>query len=203
MNKIYEFIKVNGTFEKRYFGKEEPHLRRFFTFKTAISLFLNSKVPNIVETGCQRNLIDWGAGNSSLIFAETLADFPEKGFLHSVDISEQNLKVCSQVTKKFNIANLYLGDSVNFLKQFNEPIGLLYLDSLDYEEHLQKESQEHQLKEIIAVYPKLNNNSVILLDDNDFPNGGKTKLTKEFLTEKNWQCILDHQQSLWIKNKND
>jgi hypothetical protein len=91
-----------------------------------------------------------------------------------------------------------LGDSVEFLKQFNEEIGLLYLDSLDYEENLQKESQEHQLNEIEAAYPKLTQNSIILLDDNDFPNGGKTKLTKEFLLKNNWQCALDHQQSLWV-----
>ena len=81
----------------------------------------------------------------------------------------------------------------------NEEIGLLYLDSLDYEENLQKESQEHQLNEIEAAYPKLTQNSIILLDDNDFPNGGKTKLTKEYLLKNNWQCVLDHQQSLWIK----
>lgn len=199
MNKIYDFIKVNGIYEQRYFGKEEPHLRRFFTFKTAISLFLNSKTKNIVETGCQRNLIDWGAGNSSLIFSETLSDFPEKGNLYSVDISEQNLNICHQVTKKFNNTNLYLGDSIAFLSQFDQPVGLLYLDSLDYEVNLQKESQEHQLKEIMAIYSKLSDDSIILLDDNDFPNGGKTKLTKEFLLEKNWICTLDHQQSLWIK----
>jgi hypothetical protein len=199
MNKIYDFIKVNGIYEQRYFGKEEPHLRRFFTFKTAISLFLNSKTKNIVETGCQRNLIDWGAGNSSLIFSETLSDFPEKGGLYSVDISEQNLNICHQVTKKFNNTNLYLGDSIAFLSQFDQSVGLLYLDSLDYEVNLQKESQEHQLKEIMEIYPKLSDDSIILLDDNDFPNGGKTKLTKEFLLEKNLICVLDHQQSLWIK----
>lgn len=202
MDKIYEFIKVNGLYEQRYFGKEEtwgPYFRRFFTFKTAISLFLSSKTPNIVETGCQRNLIDWGAGNSSLIFSETLADFPEKGFLYSVDISEQNLHICHEVTKKFNTTNLYLGDSVKFLSQFDKPIGLLYLDSLDYEANLQKESQEHQLQEIIVVHSKLSDDSIILLDDNDFPNGGKTKLTKEFLLDNNWKCVLDHQQSLWIR----
>ena len=199
MNKIYEFIKVNGTYEKRYFGKEEPHLRRFFTFKTAISLFLNSNTKNIIETGCQRNLVDWGAGNSSLIFAETLFNFPEKGNLFSVDISAQNLNICHEVVKKFENSNLFLGDSIEFLKQFNEEIGLLYLDSFDYEVNLQKESQEHQLNEIKAAYNKLTDDSIILLDDNDFSNGGKTKLTKEFLLEENWKCVLDHQQSLWIK----
>jgi hypothetical protein len=199
MNKVHDFIKVDGLFEQRYFGKEGSELRRFFTFKTAISLFLQSKILNIVETGCQRNLIDWGAGNSSLIFAETLADFPEKGFLYSVDISEKNLHVCHEVTKNFKTTNLYLGDSINFLSKFDKDVGLLYLDSLDYDVGIQKESQEHQLKEIMAIYPKLNDQSIILLDDNNFPNGGKTILTKQFLLENKWQCILDHQQSLWIK----
>lgn len=199
MNDIYNFIKVKGTYEQRYFGQEESHLQRYFTFKTAISLFLQRGLKNIVETGCQRNLIDWGAGNSSLIFAETLNNFPDKGKLHTVDISERNLMVCHEVTKKFNNTILYCGDSVRFLKEFNEEIGLLYLDSLDYYADLQKESQEHQLNEIKAVYPRLHDKTIILLDDNDFPNGGKTKLTKEFLQSEGWICALDHQQSLWLR----
>jgi hypothetical protein len=199
MNNIYDFIKVKGTYESRYFGKEETHLQRYFTFKTAISLFLQRGLKNIVETGCQRNLVDWGAGNSSLIFSETLADFPDKGKLYSVDISQKNLMVCYEVTKKFNNTILYSGDSVEFLKQFNEEIGLLYLDSLDYEANLQQESQEHQLKEIKAIYPRLNDKTIVMLDDNDFPNGGKTKLTKEFLQKEGWIVVLDHQQSLWIR----
>lgn len=199
MNEIYEFIKINGEYDKRYRGKEEPHLQRFFTFKAAISLFLQRDVRNIVETGCQRNLIDWGAGNSSLIFAETLASFPYKGVLHSVDINEKNLSVCAEVVKSYNRANLYLGDSVAFLSDFREEVGLLYLDSMDYEVYQQKESQEHQLKEIIAIYPKLSDKSIILLDDNNFENGGKTLLTKNFLQKSGWICVLDHQQTLWIK----
>lgn len=200
MNDIYDFIKVKGTYESRYFGKEESHLQRYFTFKVAISLFLQRGLKNIVETGCQRNMIDWGAGNSSLIFAETLNDFPDRGKLHTVDISEKNLMVCYEVTKNFKNTILYAGDSVAFLSQFNEEVGLLYLDSFDYEAHLQLESQEHQLKEIKAIYPRLHDKTVIFLDDNDFPNGGKTRLTKEFLQAEGWICVLDHQQTVWIRN---
>lgn len=199
MNDIYNFIKVKGTYHDRYFGQEEPHLQRYFTFKAAISLFLQRGLKNIIETGCQRNPIDWGAGNSSLIFAQTLADFPNKGSLYSVDINQNNLLVCKRVTDPFNNTKLYLCDSASFLQNFNEEIGLLYLDSLDYEANLQHESQEHQLKEIKAIYPRLHDKTVILLDDNDFPNGGKTKRTKEFLQDKGWITVLDHQQSLWIK----
>jgi hypothetical protein len=199
MDKILDYLKHDGKYFQKYGNKEEPHLQRYFTFKAAISLFLQNGLNNIVETGCQRNPIDWGAGNSSLIFSETLAEFPDRGFLHSVDISKQSLTACFEATKHTNKVKLYLADSIEFLKSYNEEVGLLYLDSMDYEIYQQKESQVHQLKEIEAIWPKISKETVILLDDNHFEGGGKTKLTKEFLFDNGWTNVLDHQQSLFIK----
>jgi len=44
-----------------------------------------------------------------------------------------------------------------------------------------------------------NDKTVVLLDDNNFLDGGKTKLAKIYLKEHGWRCVLDYQQSLWIK----
>lgn len=41
--------------------------------------------------------------------------------------------------------------------------------------------------------------AVVLLDDNHMPGGGKTRLSKMFLRSKGWLCVLDWQQSLWVK----
>lgn len=197
---INDYIKYNGEFDKKYKGKESAGNERFFTFKTALSLFLQSGTKNIIETGCQRGKDDFGAGCSSLIFSELLSLFPEKGELFSVDISERNLAICHECIKHTaSRYNLFCGDSVSFLKEFNLQIGLLYLDSMDYEIYQQKESQIHQLNEIMAIFPKLSDDSIILLDDNMFENGGKTLLTKDFLAKNDWKCILDNHQSLWIK----
>lgn len=197
---INDYIKYDGFYDKTYKGKEPAGNERFFTFKAALSIFLQTDVKNIVETGCQRGKDDFGAGCSSLIFAELLSIFPEKGELFSVDISERNLNICHQcIQHTGNKYNLFCGDSVSFLNGFSSEIGLLYLDSMDYEIYQQKESQIHQLNEIMAVYPKLSKDSVILLDDNMFENGGKTLLTKDFLAKNNWKCVLDNHQSLWIR----
>ena len=200
MNKIHDYIAFEGGYFKKYGNHGQLCLDRYFTFKAAISLFLQRKSRNIVETGCQRQMIDWGAGNSSLIFSETLVEFPEKGFLYTIDIDENKLDVCNHATKHTNKVKFCLGDSVEILKIIDVEIGLLYLDSMDYEVYQQKESQLHQLKEIQTAYPKLNDESIVLLDDNFFENGGKPKLAKEFLKEMGWVCVLDHHQTLWIKH---
>jgi hypothetical protein len=60
-------------------------------------------------------------------------------------------------------------------------------------------SQEHCLKEIIAAAPLLHKKSVVLIDDNNLPGGGKSRLAKEWLRGHGWIAIIDFQQTLWIK----
>ena len=40
---------------------------------------------------------------------------------------------------------------------------------------------------------------VIMLDDNRLPHGGKPRLAKVELRKRGWTCLLDYQQTLWIK----
>lgn len=202
-NQIWDFIKWGGKYDQMFKGKENPlYNNRFPTFKLAISLFLQRSLKNIVETGCMRQKEDWGAGCSSLIFSETLAHFPEKGHLASIDINRDNLKICYNETKHTEKIIPVNEDSVSFLNRFGDEIGLLYLDSYDIEpsDPYNKQCQAHQLKEIQAIYSRLKDDTIILLDDNFFNNGGKTELTKQFLMEKGWACPLDHEQTVWIKN---
>lgn len=59
--------------------------------------------------------------------------------------------------------------------------------------------QEHQLKELKLALPKMEEvMGIVLLDDNDLPGGGKSRLSKKYLTEIGATCILDSQQSLWL-----
>ena len=93
-------------------------------------------------------------------------------------------------------------DSVKFLKEFNQKIDLLYLDSLDcpLPPEDATEAQTHNLNELKATYDKLHEGSIILIDDNNFENGGKTRLSKQFLLQTGqWLCVLDYGQTLWIR----
>lgn len=177
---------------------------RYETFKKAFELLHERGGKNIVETGCIRLQNDWGAGMSTYLFGEYAKNFG--AHVWTDDISKENMDCCRQVTALFsNYITYVVDDSLHFLKTFTDPIDLLYLDSMDCpiedkpgDPELLK-SQNHQLNEITIALPKLHEKSIVLLDDNLFENGGKTRLTKMFLKGEGWKEILGGQQSLWSK----
>lgn len=194
---LINFLFANGWFDQNYLEKIGM---RYPTFKAALGLFLQLGGGNIVETGTLREKNQWTDGCSTLIFAETLKEY-DAGYLWTVDISPDNIAVAKEATHHVADRVTYVvDDSLNFLENFDREINLLYLDSFDWDniEPLKSQSQQHQLLEIQAAFPKLKPSSIVLLDDNDLPGGGKAALTKPFLIEQGFTCILDYYQSLWI-----
>ena len=61
--------------------------------------------------------------------------------------------------------------------------------------------QDHCLSEFKAAKKsgKLKDSTIILLDDNQLPGGGKPFKLKRELLKEGWICLLDYQQSLWIQ----
>jgi hypothetical protein len=190
---------------KDWFSKKYLPLlgRRFWTFKVALNLFKQLKMVTIVETGCIRKKEDWDAGYSTMLWAEYA--FNEGATVHSIDISPDNILLAGQCLGKYKAyVDFKCGDSVAELKKWKGLIDLLYLDSVDCDpkdEKIALKAQKHQLEEIKTALPLIPQNGIVLLDDNYYPNGGKTKLAKEFLTEKKFICLLDYEQSLWIRTK--
>ena len=87
--------------------------------------------PTIVETGCVRTADNWqGDGMSTVVFAEWVD--AHGGNLYSVDIDRDNVAQADALTSWSRQVLVVLGDSVPFLANFEQPIDLLYLDSLDY-----------------------------------------------------------------------
>ena len=72
-----------------------------------------------------------------------------------------------------------------FLKEFRNPIDLLYLDSLDGHDSIL--ASQHQLNEAKISLDKLHEKSLILLDD----KGSKTNLSINFLIENNYKIIFE------------
>lgn len=188
----------NDWFRKKYADKSRG---RFVTFKIALNWFLQHGGRTIVETGTTKAFDDWGAGMSTILFAEVVRRFG--GRVWTIDNSQQAMEMSVAVTVEFKDHIEYiLSDSVVALKTFPHRIDLLYLDSMDCPlkpEDSPLPSQNHQLWELQVVYRKLSKRAVILLDDNGFFNGGKTALSKRWLAKKGWVCLLDSQQTVWVR----
>jgi SAM-dependent methyltransferase len=194
-------------FDQDWLYNQYSHLEfvksvKYYTFKTALNLFLQNNGKLIVETGTQR-MIDDPGGCSTTLFGAFCKRYNKR--LITVDNNPKNIEVSKEATKEFRDHIEYvLSDSVDFLMKFNEPIDLLYLDSMDcpLPPADATESQMHQLNELKAAYNKLHPGSIYLGDDNNFSNGGKTRLAKKFLIKSGeWVCIFDGGQSLWLKVK--
>lgn len=61
--------------------------------------------------------------------------------------------------------------------------------------------QVHCLHEFMAIEPRLSDDCILLIDDNQLAGGGKPRVLKEYLAKsKDWCCILDLQGSLWLRS---
>lgn len=179
---------------------------RYETIKMALQMYFVKKptLGIMVETGTTRMKDDWGAGMATLVFGDFCKRYNHH--LFTVDIDPDALYVCRDVTKDFSMQITYVeNDSVAFLKDFNQTIDFLYLDSMDCPEYDSPtstrliQSQIHQLTEMQTAIDKLSYDPIILLDDNQFENGGKTRLTKIFLAERGFREVASGKQSLWVK----
>lgn len=174
---------------------------RFETFRLALkNIYERVEFPLIFETGTVRVENDFGGGYSTYIFGECISLFGGK--LITVDNNSTNIATSKRLTKDFasNITYI-LDDSLNYIKTYNETIDLLYLDSYDCPiEGDATESQKHNLNEFLLAEGKLHSKSMILIDDVNFSNGGKAKMTHEYLEKNNYILIHKYQQSLWTKS---
>lgn len=175
---------------------------RYYTFKAALNLLLQQEDSRlIVETGSCRQENDWTAGYSTYLFGRFCKTYNRH--LFTIDNNPENLEIAKRITNDYRENITYvLSDSVSYLEKFSRPIDLLYLDSLDCPTELEADvsaSQKHVLKELLAVYKQLTPYAIVMIDDNDYENGGKSLLAKRYLFEYNWKCVLDERQSLWIR----
>lgn len=173
---------------------------RYPTFKIAFDLLLQMPSRHIVETGCIRMENDWGAGLSTMLFGEFCSI--NNGKLTSVDIVPSHLETSKKITEKYNHVITYVeSDSIAFLREYKNPIDLLYLDSMDipvWDPNTDKTPcQQHNLNEFIAAEDKLHLKSIVLIDDY-FNGNGKGRLTEQYMMAKGWRRIMVNQQQLFI-----
>ena len=178
---------------------------KWVTMKAALNLLLQRGGEQIVETGTQRMHDDPG-GASTTIYGAFCQKYGLR--LVTVDNTPHHMETSKLETKEYAAYIEYvLQDSISFLSRWNVHergwIDLLYLDSMDCDpEGDSTIPQEHQRSEFLAAEHALKPGSILLLDDNNFPSGGKTRLLKDLLLiSPEWECVYDWGQSLWLKTK--
>lgn len=169
--------------------------KRYASFLLALELLGKRDAKILVETGTARfgdqNFV--GDGGSTIIFAHWSRDHDAS--FYSVDIDEMSVINAQNSVKEYskNVA-VICSDSIEFLKNFSQPIDFLYLDSYDFEFGNPLPSQQHHLHEIEAAYSKLHKDSIVMIDDCDLPHGGKGKLIIAYLLERGWKVIHEGYQ---------
>jgi len=164
--------------------------QRADTFLLAGELF---KGGLIVETGTMRSGLDAGDGASTFIFG-TLAK--ERGTkLVSIDLDAEHVANSKAICKDLPVEFL-CGDSVDMLATIAGPIGLAYLDSVDYIVPVEN-AQRHQLAEVGALWKKWADCMFLLLDDCEFPKLGKAHMSAPWLEWKGCKLIKAGYQRLY------
>jgi hypothetical protein len=191
--------------------------KRPYTFiKEALS-YLTDTNSVIVEIGSMRKPCNHDLdifnneccndGHSSLLLARAAKEF------HTVDIDMGCAKLTRSELKKHNLwskSNVYCGDGIKFLQDFDKQINFLYLDAWDVE---YPNHAEMHLEAFKTAENKLAEKSVILIDDTDigysvekgFHNdeeclGGKGRLLIPFLQQKdNFKLLFKGRQTCFIK----
>ena len=165
---------------------------RFKSFEYALNNSFKRNLKTIVETGTARGKTkfffikkyNWKDGMSTPMFAEYAKYVGGK--LHTCDISSKNIENAKKFTSDLsNFIDFYTQDSLVFLKEFNESIDLLYLDSLDGHDPIA--ASNHQLNEAKISLRKLHKKSLILLDD----KGSKTDFSINFYKNNGFKIIYE------------
>ena len=175
---------------------------RYPFFKKVLEIALERKLKIFVETGTSRGKekffffkkMNWKDGMSTLMFADFAHNI--NGELHSCDISQSNIDNATSFTKDFKKNTFfYVCDSVQFLRDFNNKIDLLYLDSFDG--HNVELASKHQLNEAKEAVSKLSDKSLVLLDD----KGAKTLYSINFFNNNGFSIIGESTNQVLMSKK--
>lgn len=160
--------------------------QRASTMVQAVKLAKSRDVSGIIETGCIRGCA--GDGQSTLILA--MLALRLNGDFETFDISDVHIANAKKWIGPFSeYVDWNHGDSVEGLSRFIGTVGLVYLDSYDYDAANPRPCQLHQLAEIGAIYGKLAPGAVIVMDDADQDGGGKVALSVDFLKSRGWKEV--------------
>lgn len=173
---------------------------RYASFELITNLLSKRQSKILVELGTARNgdqNFRWDGG-STIIFANWAKDNQAK--LYSVDYDIDAINRAKDATRNYseNVEFVH-EDSLTFLDQFEEPIDFIYFDSSDYDIQNPESAQIHHFNELNLALPKLNEGSIIMIDDCDLAGGGRGKYTIDFLVQQGWRVVYRGYQVILVK----
>jgi hypothetical protein len=159
------------------------------------------KFKTIVEVGSMRNPMKHGLdefdpeccneGHSTLFFAETGAD------VFSTDVNPRCAELLATATRKYRNLKVYTADGIWFLKKFDRPIDLLYLDAWDVMPSINY--AEKHLQAYQAALPHLAQTCLVLIDDTDISNGGKGRLAIPQMIRDGFELVTWGRQAMLVR----
>lgn len=190
---LYPFMPFKYDFRKRR-----------DTFRKTMELLDNTGAKMIIETGTSREGLKGAKSNgaATIVFGKWASR--NNAFVHSVDISEASVTHAQKEVDRQHLQDfvkIHLSDSLVFLEKFDQKVDLLYLDSYDYSNDIdvQKKSQQHHLEEFKRIEDQLHENTLVLIDDCDLPNGGKGKSVIAYMLERGWKVLMESYQVLLVR----
>lgn len=165
-------------------------------FEMVAALGLNQ----IIETGTARTRGNWqGDGQSTLIW-DWLVGEVDGAKAISIDVNQRAVDIAKEQTKN---VKFLVGDSIEKLSAQKNTIiskvGLLYLDSLDFDWSNGQISAQHHLGELLAIWESLPSNCMVAVDDCHSPYQGKHTAIATFMAEKQIAPAFAGYQMAWIK----
>ena len=195
LRKLVRFKTLAPLLPRKYnFGKRRDTLRE------VLRLLDERNAKTLLETGVARMGLEKSKGDGASTIVFGIWAQQNDAHLYSVDIDPDATKRAGAAVAELSLGDsvtLVTSDSVAYLDDFTDSVDFLYLDSYDYHKTdtaIQTASQDHHLKEIKAIEGCLHDDTVILIDDCDMPNGGKGKLVIERLTAQGWKVHLSEYQ---------
>lgn len=200
LRKLIRYKTLAPLLPRKYnFGKRRNTLRE------VLRLLDERGATMLVETGVARMGLEKSKsdGASTIVFG--LWAKQNNAHLYAVDIDPEATERAGGAVNDMGISDnvtLVTSDSVAYLDEFTDSVDFLYLDSYDYHKTdtaIQTASQDHHMKEIKAIEGCLHDDTVILIDDCDMPNGGKGKLVIERLTAQGWKVHMSEYQVILVR----
>jgi len=180
----------------RAFKSKVGEDRRWAGFKLIAYYLLAKQEPvHIAETGCARQENNWsGDGQSTQVWNWIIER--TGGSLVSFDIDAKAVGYAKSVAP---LADVRCIDSVQGLRQLQNPeqLDFLYLDSFDLTDGI--ESPTHHLAELTAIYPRLKSGCIIAVDDCKTETKGKHRFVRDWLMIVGVRPVLESYVTVWRK----